>query len=107
MITYEWDFPRFQTRPSQDGLSDVVYNIEYVLTGHDGEGHGHQLFGNVDVGAPEANSFKPFRLLTQKTVESWVIDALGEELLADLKEIILNQIETQKIPASITLNRPW
>ena len=41
MITYSWEFPRFQTRLAQDGLTDVVYNIEYILTGHDGDSHGY------------------------------------------------------------------
>lgn len=107
MITYSWEFPRFQTRLAQDGLTDVVYNIEYILTGHDGDSHGYQLFGNVDVGNPDPDNFKPFKLLTQRVVEVWVESALGDELLSDLKTTLESQIELQKSPPTATLNRPW
>jgi hypothetical protein len=107
MITYSWEFPRFQTHPTKDGLTDVVHNIEYILTGSDGEGHGYQLFGNVDVGSPDPIDFKSFRLLTQRVVEEWVKSALGEEMLNELTQTLEIQINLQKIPQSVTLNRPW
>jgi hypothetical protein len=107
MITYSWEFPRFQTHPAKDGLKDVVHNIEYILTGSDGEGHGYQLFGNTDVSSPDPINFKSFRLLTQRVVEEWVEVALGDELLSELKQTIETQINLQKTPQSVTLNRPW
>ena len=107
MITYTWEFPRFQTHPSKDGLTDVVYNIEYILPGTDGEGHGYQLFGNTDVAEPDPINFKSFRLLTQRVVETWVESSLGEELLNELKQTLETQINLQKAPPTVTLNRPW
>lgn len=107
MITYEWDFPRFHTHKSKNGLTDVVYNIEYVLTAHDGEGHGYQLFGNIDVAEADPINFTPFRSLTHRVVEPWVKEALGTETLEDLKSTLLEQIELQKTPPTSTLNRPW
>jgi hypothetical protein len=107
MITYSWEFPRFQTYPSKSGLTDVVYNIEYILTGTDGEGHGYQLFGNVDVGNPDPINFRSFRLLTQPVVELWVKSALGDELLSELKQTLETHIDLQKIPQTVTLNKPW
>lgn len=107
MITYEWDFPQFHTHVSKDGLKDVVYNVEYVLTAHDGEGHGYQIFGNVDVAEADPINFKPFKSLTHRVVVPWVESALGAETLADLKQTLTEQIELQRTPATATLNRPW
>ncbi len=107
MITYTWDFPRFHTHSSKDGLTDVVYNIEYVLSASDGEGHGYQLFGNVDVPEADPINFKPFRSLTHRVVEPWVIQSLGTEALTDLKKTLEEQINLQKAPPVAVLNRPW
>lgn len=107
MITYSWEFPRFQTHPSKDSFTDVVHNIEYILTGSDGQGHGYQLFGNIDVADPDPINFKPFRLLTHRVVEQWVESALGNDTLSELKQTIENQINLQTTPQSVTLNRPW
>lgn len=106
-ITYTWEFPRFQAFPTLNGLKNVVFNVEYILSASDGQGHGAQLFGNVDLTTPDADSFRQFNLLTHRVVEQWVITALGEETLTDLKENLANQIAMQKTPPVVTLNKPW
>jgi hypothetical protein len=40
-------------------------------------------------------------------VQAWVETAMGEEVLADYKLNLENQIEQQKAPAVVTLNKPW
>ena len=106
-ITYTWEFPRFNTFANHNGLEDVVYNIEYILSATDGEGHGSQIFGTVGVSDPDPLTFKPFRLLTQRVVEQWVESALGEEVLTDMKNNLANQINNQKNPSEKILNKPW
>lgn len=107
MITYTWEFPRFQAHPELNGMTNVVYNVEYILTATDGEGHGAQLFGSVGVSDPDPNTFKPFNYLTQSVVQAWVEASLGEEVVADLKENLSKQIEQQATPPVVTLNKPW
>jgi hypothetical protein len=108
MITYTWEFPRFSAHPSLNGLNNVVHNVEFILSASDGEGHGAQIFGSVGISEPtDPDSFKPFNLLTHSVVEQWVIDAMGEETLADHKANLTNQIEQQKAPVSVVLNKPW
>ncbi len=106
-ITFSWEFPRFSAHPDLKGMANVIYNVEYILSATDGEGHGAQYFSSVGLGEPDAEAFKRFNLLTQEVVESWVVDALGEEQLTDLKQNLVNQIERQKQPEVIQLNRPW
>lgn len=107
MIVYTWEFPRFKAHPELNGMKDVVYNVEYILSGTDGEGHGSQLFGNVGVTEPDPMTYIPFRLLTQPEVQRWVEDSLGEEQVDNLKEVIANQISNQANPQINVLDKPW
>lgn len=107
MITYTWEFPRFAAHPTLKGMSNVVYNVEFILSATDGEGHGAQVFGSVGIPEPDPETYKPFNLLTQDAVQVWVEAAMGEEVLADYKLNLENQIEQQKAPAIVTLNKPW
>jgi hypothetical protein len=107
MITYTWEFPRFLAHPTLNGMSNVVHNVEYILSATDGEGHGAQLFGNVGLSEPDSMEFREFNYLTQNLVQAWVESALGEEVLQDFKDNLANQIQQQIVPATITLNKPW
>ena len=107
MITYTWEFPRFNAHPELNGMTNVIYNVEYILSATDGEGHGSQLFGSVGIPEPDAMLFKQFNYLTQSVVQEWVITALGEEVLTDMKANLANQIEQQVAPSVVTLSKPW
>jgi hypothetical protein len=107
MITYTWEFPRFLAHPTLNGMSNVVHNVEYILSATDGEGHGAQLFGNVGISEPDSMEFREFNHLTQGLVQSWVESALGEEVLQDFKDNLANQIQQQITPVTVSLNKPW
>lgn len=106
-LTFTWEFPRFSAHPSLNGLNNVVYNIEFILTVSDGLGHGAQIFESVGISEPDQENFKPFNLLTQRVVQEWVEQALGEEKLYELKLNLFNQIQNQIEPPTVLLNRPW
>jgi hypothetical protein len=107
MITYTWEFPRFSTHPILNGMTNVVHNVEFILTATDGEGHGAQVFGNIGLTEPDPVNFKNFNLLTQSVVEQWVEASMGEEVLNDYKQNLANQIEHQKAPEIRVLAKPW
>jgi hypothetical protein len=107
MITYTWEFPRFSTHPTLNGMSNVVYNVEFILTATDSEGHGAQVFGNIGLTEPDPVNFKSFNLLTQSVVEQWVEASMGEEMLNDYKQNLASQIELQKAPETRVLSKPW
>lgn len=106
-ITFSWEFPRFSAHQNLNGMANVIYNVEYILSATDGEGHGSQYFGSVGLSEPDPEAFKRYNLLTQDVVEGWVKSALGEEQLTDLMQNLVNQIEQQKQPAVVQLNKPW
>jgi hypothetical protein len=107
ILTYTWEFGRFLAHPALNDLSNVVYNVEYILSATDQDGHGAQYFGNVGLSEPDPLVFIPFSQLTQPAVEQMVTAALGEEAIADLKANLANQIAQQIQPATAQLPRPW
>jgi len=46
-------------------------------------------------------------LLTHNVVVEWVESSMGEEVLTDYKTNLENQIEQQRAPATVVLNKPW
>jgi len=107
MITYTWEFPRFSAHPTLNGMENVVYGIEFVLSATDGEGHGAQVFGTVGLSEPNPDAFVPFNHLTQQQVTEWIESSMGEEVLNDYKDNLASQINQQITPVSVTLNKPW
>jgi hypothetical protein len=107
MITYTWEFPRFSAHPTLNGMSNVVHGVEFILTASDGEGHGAQAFGSVGLSEPDPENFRQFNLLTHNVVVEWVESSMGEEVLTDYKTNLENQIEQQRAPATVVLNKPW
>ena len=60
MATYTWDFPTFDTAPSEDGLSDVIKTIHYRYTAisdqTDSDGtplHSHYIWHGVSNSRPQ------------------------------------------------------
>jgi hypothetical protein len=106
-LTYTWEFGRFLAHPVLNDLTNVVHNIEFVISVTDQDGHGAQYFGNVGLGEPEPLTFIPFNQLTQPAVEQMVTTALGEDAITDIKSNLANQIAQQIQPTIATLSRPW
>jgi hypothetical protein len=107
VLTYTWEFGRFLAHPALNDLTNVVYNVEYILSATDQDGHGSQYFGNVGLGEPDPLTFIPFNQLTQPAVEQMVTSALGDDAVAELKQILANQIAQQIQPTIANLSRPW
>lgn len=107
MITYTWEFPRFAAHPTLNGMLNVVYNVEFILSATDGEGHGAQVFGSVGIPEPDPETFKNYNSLTHDVVEAWVESAMGEEMLNEYKTGLESQITQQKEPSIVVLNKPW
>ena len=109
--TYSWTINALDTYPTQDSLTDVVYNIHWGLTATsdqidaDGNAYTATSIGTQIVAVPDADDYTAFSDLTQALVEAWLeaseldVDAIK----ADLDTQILEKIT----PTSVTKNAPW
>lgn len=114
-ITYTWNFDPLETKPSEDGLSDVVKTVHWQLHGVDDEtGNTGRTIGAQSLSSPDSDEFVLFEDLTQDIVKQWVLSAMIEEELEtseavedSLKEKIAQQIEKKNNPPIVNRKAPW
>ena len=110
--TYSWTINALDTYPTQDSLTDVVYNVHWGLTATsdqndtDGNAYIATSIGTQTVGAPNADGFTVFEDLTQEIVEAWLeasdmdVDAIKAGLDAQITENITPTSVTRQLPTA-------
>lgn len=110
--TYSWTINALDTYPTQDSLTDVVYNIHWGLTAtsdqNDAGGNAYTAtsIGTQTVAAPDADDYTAFDDLTQSIVESWLeasdldVNAIKTSLDAQITEKITPTSVTRQLPTA-------
>jgi len=110
--TYSWQINALDTYPSQEDLTDVVYNIHWGLTATsdqtdaDGNAYTANSIGTQTVAAPDADDYTAFEDLTQEIVEAWLeasdldVEAIKEGLDAQIVEKITPTSVTKQLPTA-------
>jgi hypothetical protein len=107
MATYNWLINQMDTKPKEDGLSDVVVKIYWTRTAEKyvgGEPILVSCYGTMGCTTPSSTDFTAYPDLTQEQVESWLDAGL------DVPTIDLGldaQIENIINPPIIVLPLPW
>ena len=90
---------------NQDGLSNVVSNIDWrLIASIEDEPYTALHWGKQYVSSPDAETFVDYENLTKEQVVSWIESALDVE---QLKENLAYQIDLQINPISAILNPPF
>ena len=97
----EWNVNTVDVHPHEEGHDDVIYNIHWSVAKVDGEYSGHS-YGTQTIDTSDLSDFTAFADVTADMVKGWVIDAMGEEEVANLEASLDAQIAEQKNPTSIT-----
>jgi len=109
--TYSWTINKLDVHPTEESLSDVVYNVHWGYTAtsdkKDEEGNAYSvtIIGTKDVGAPDADSYIAFNSLKESDVVDWLeasdldIDQLKAGLDSQIAELIN--------PTSVAKDVPW
>jgi hypothetical protein len=105
--TYQWAVNSMTAYPEYDGQTDVVFQVAWVCSATDGEGHNAATYGTVDVAYESGTPFTAYEDLTLEQVNSWVALALGPEGIAKAEADCDAQIEAQKVPSPVTPPLPW
>ena len=108
--TYSWTINSFDVRPTQESLTDVVYNIHWSYKAvSDQTDENDDAYNATSVGAHSINivdpaNFTAFDDLTQPIVEGW----LEQDINMDSMKSYLDGLIDEKItPTSKTKNAPW
>jgi len=123
-IIYNWDCNTVDVRPLEDGETDVVYNVHWILTGTKEveippvgppidppipasiKKYTVSNIGTEIVTVDPSEPFIPFADLTNDIVVDWTKAAMGEEQVLSLETSIANQIALLINPVSITMQLP-
>lgn len=97
----EWNVNTVDVKPNEGGHDDVIYNVHWSVSKEDGD-YSASSYGTQSLDITDLSNFTAFAEVTADMVKGWVIDAMGEEEVANLKANLDSQIESQKNPTSVT-----
>jgi hypothetical protein len=105
MITYDWNCKTVDVVLQEKGLTDVVYNVHWIVTGTS-DTYSSTSIGTQTVVLDESTPFVPFADLTNDIVVGWTKDAMGEEQVTAIESNIASVIETEINPVTATMQLP-
>ena len=102
MITYNWNCKTVDVHPQEEGQTDVVYNVHWIVTGVD-EDYSVNSIGTQVVTVDPETPFIPFEDLTNEIVVGWTKDTIGADQVQAIEDSIASQIAELKTPTSVTM----
>ena len=104
-IIYTWEITAMEVILNQDGLSNVVSNIDWRLIATvKGQPYTALHWAKQYVSAPDADTFTAYDELTKEQVVSWLESVLD---VPQLKENLDEQINLQANPVTAILPPPF
>ena len=107
-ITYTWNVNTVDVYPSDEGHSNVIYNVHWRLNATDNEvdaeGNPYvaSVYGTQSLDTSDLSNFTNFDSVTSSQVQGWVEGAMGAEEVQNLKDGLDAQIAALITPASVT-----
>ena len=107
--SFTWDCRTVDVYPTQEGQTDVVYNVHWRLTGTSdqldskGNAYASTIIGTQIIDTSDLSNFTPIADVTNEEVTSWVEASMGEDEVAAKKSSIQASIDLLIAPISITM----
>ena len=108
-ISYEWNVNTVDVYPTDEGHSNVIYNVHWRLnatdTEVDAEGNPYtaSVYGTQVLDTSDLSDFTDFDSVTSSQVQGWTESAMGEEEVQSLKDGLDANIAGQITPTSVTM----
>jgi len=108
-ISYTWDVNTVDVYPTDEGHSNVIYNVHWRLnatdTQVDAEGNPYtaSVYGTQVLDTSDLSNFTDFDSVTSSQVQGWVESAMGAEEVQSLKDGLDANIAGQINPTSVTM----
>jgi hypothetical protein len=107
-ISYNWNVNTVDVYPSDEGQTNVIYNVHWRLnatdTQVDAEGNPYTagVYGTQALDTSDLSGFIDFDSVTSAEVQGWVESAMGEEQVQTYKDSLDAQIALLVTPTSVT-----
>lgn len=108
MITYKWNVTFMDTKPSADGLTNVVCGVGWFVKATDATvvpAISADTTGHTKLGAPSPADFTPYSELSEEIVLNWVWKTDGTQTAVE--QLLAAVIAEKKAPAIVNLELPW
>jgi hypothetical protein len=102
MTTYDWNCKTVDVHPQEEGETNVVYNVHWIVTGTE-EDYSATSIGTQIVAVDPETPFIPFEDLTNEIVVNWTKVAIGADQVQAIEDSIASQIAELKNPTSVTM----
>ena len=103
MITYQWVINQMDTKPTEDGLTDVVVTVHWIRTAQQGDIN-VSCYGAMNCTTPSETDFTAYPDLTYEQVCSWLDAGLN---VASIDLGLDGQIENIINPPIVVLPLPF
>ena len=107
-ISYNWNVDTVDVYPTDEGQTDVIYNVHWILiavdTRVDAEGYPYKasVYGTQVLDTSDLSGFIDFDSVTSAEVQGWVESAMGEDQVQTYKDNLDAQIALIITPTSVT-----
>ena len=112
--TYSWTIQgiSYKVGPDSEGHSNVVYNVEWLLTVSDNEDPPTEVpwSGTTSLTRAKGDDWVAYEDLTEADVVGWVEGGFAEGIFDGLKSKLDAQIEEEANPTKLSVsfgNMPW
>ena len=106
MNTYTWSISKLDCTPSENGLTNVVKDIEWTFTGQDENGISSSISKSSSISSPDPEEFVDYSTLTEETIIGW-LESRHIDDIEFLKLKIDSDIASHYKPPIISLPLPW
>lgn len=105
-MNLEWTIDSMNCLKQSDGLSDVVFFVNWRINGND-DGYSATNYGGVTIEIKGGGYFTDYDNLTKDQVVGWVKSALGSEKVDQIEAGIAESINLARNPVVVSLPLPW
>ena len=107
--TITWNCKTVDVYPTDGSLTDVVYNVHWIVTGTSseldpsGKAYSATSIGTQVLDTSDITDFTPIEDLTNAEVVSWTQAAMGAEQVTRIETGLVSQVALLITPTSITM----
>ena len=107
-VTTTWSITSIDTIKTQNGLTDIVYNVRWKLSGTSGSVTESEEGQCVHLPSPDSESFINYSSLSENVVIEWVKSILGTEKVASIENSVVSRVEEVfNSPSEENKPLPW
>lgn len=106
MTTKTWTVEQMQCFPQYEGKENVVYVVNWLLTGTQGDYTAH-IYSTANLEYASGSPYTDYASLTPDQVIGWVKNSLGEEEVRKYETRLDEELAKKAAPQLTTTGLPW